>query len=221
MENLAAHEKQSPIRRLYRSTSDRWIAGVSAGLAEYFNVPVYLSRVVMAGLVLSGIGILAYILMWIIVPSNPEISEKTDTQTSEVSTTVYRIAGGGLILLGIYELLENMHIFVLSDLYDYVSDYAFPVFLILLGVVIIYFSVNHISSGGKAMSAQSTEPKRLFRVMKERMIAGVCAGLGYYFNIDPVLVRILFIISIFASFGATLFVYLVLALVTPKDTEQN
>ena len=219
MENLAAQGKQSSIRRLYRSTSDRWIAGVSAGLAEYFNVPVYLSRTVMAGLVLSGIGVIAYILMWIIVPSNPEISENTAAPATEVSTTVYRIVGGGLILLGVYELLENMHIFILSDWYDYISEYAFPIFLILLGVAIIYFSVNHINSGGNTMSAQSTEPKRLYRVMKERMIAGVCAGLGYYFNIDPVLVRILFIISIFASFGATLFVYLVLALVTPKDIE--
>ncbi|MBN8705162.1 MAG: PspC domain-containing protein [Bacteroidetes bacterium] len=68
--------------------------------------------------------------------------------------------------------------------------------------------------------AQSEEPRRLFRVMKERMIAGVCSGLGYYFKVDPVLVRILFIISVFVSFGATLLVYLVLALAVPKDNGQ-
>lgn len=220
MENLAAHETTG-IRRLYRSKSDRWIAGVSAGLAEYFNVPVVLTRVVMAGLGISGIGILAYILMWVIVPSNPEVSEQSASNSMNVSSTVYRIAGSGLVLLGIYELLDNLNIYYLSDFVDYVSDYAFPIFLILLGAVIIYFSVNHNKSGETIMSAQSTEPKRLYRVMKERMIAGVCSGLGFYFNIDPVLVRILFIISVFASFGATLFVYLVLALVTPKDTESN
>ena len=37
--------------------------------------------------------------------------------------------------------------------------------------------------------------KRLFRNKDKGSIAGVCHGLGYYFNIDPVIVRVAFIMS--------------------------
>ncbi|OFU72808.1 PspC family transcriptional regulator [Streptococcus sp. HMSC10A01] len=40
--------------------------------------------------------------------------------------------------------------------------------------------------------------KRLTRDTKNQKIAGVCAGLAKYFNVDPTLVRVLWIISVFA-----------------------
>jgi phage shock protein C len=38
-----------------------------------------------------------------------------------------------------------------------------------------------------------TESKRLYRSVTNRMIGGVCGGLGEYFSVDPVLVRLLFV----------------------------
>lgn len=58
-------------RRLYRSQKDKIIAGVCAGLAEYFEIDATLVRLIFVIVVLAGgAGILAYIILWIVVPQN-------------------------------------------------------------------------------------------------------------------------------------------------------
>lgn len=59
-------------KKLYRSRTERRIAGVCGGLAEYFDLDPLLVRVVMAVLALTnGIGFLFYILAWLFVPEAP------------------------------------------------------------------------------------------------------------------------------------------------------
>jgi phage shock protein C len=59
-------------RKLYRSTTNRQLAGVCGGLAEYFNLDATLIRVLFIVLaVLGGSGVILYIAMWIIVPKQP------------------------------------------------------------------------------------------------------------------------------------------------------
>ncbi len=60
--------------------------------------------------------------------------------------------------------------------------------------------------------------KRL--VKKEKKIAGVCGGLGYYFDIDPTIVRVLFLASVLI-FGTGLLLYIILAIVMPEDNANN
>ncbi len=61
-----------PARKLYRSQTNRMVAGVCGGLAQYFNVDPTLIRVLFVLLaVLGGSGLLLYIAMWIIVPKQP------------------------------------------------------------------------------------------------------------------------------------------------------
>jgi phage shock protein C len=62
--------------------------------------------------------------------------------------------------------------------------------------------------------------KRLYRPRNDRIIAGVCSGLGHYFNLDPVLIRVLAVIVGFMSFGTLLLLYLVLALIIPLEPDQ-
>ena len=59
-------------KRLMRSRTDRKIAGVCAGVAEYFDLDVSLVRVVwlIAG-VMTGIGLLSYPIAWIVMPEEP------------------------------------------------------------------------------------------------------------------------------------------------------
>jgi phage shock protein C len=57
-----------PAQRLTRSETDKVIAGVCGGLAEYFDVDPTIVRVVAVILALMGAGILAYIVLWIAVP---------------------------------------------------------------------------------------------------------------------------------------------------------
>ena len=59
-------------RKLYRSKTNRQVAGVCGGLAEYFNLDVTLIRVLFVLLaVLGGSGLVIYVAMWIIVPREP------------------------------------------------------------------------------------------------------------------------------------------------------
>jgi phage shock protein C len=61
------------IKRLYRSGENKVLGGVCGGLGEYFNVdPVIIRILWVAFSLLYGVGILAYILAWIIVPMNPD-----------------------------------------------------------------------------------------------------------------------------------------------------
>ncbi len=59
------------------------------------------------------------------------------------------------------------------------------------------------------------EPKRLLRSKTNRVIGGVCGGIGEYFTIDPVLARIIFVLT--AIFGAGIIVYLVLWIMMPES----
>jgi len=58
--------------------------------------------------------------------------------------------------------------------------------------------------------------KRLYRSEDDRMIAGVCAGLAEYVDIDPTIVRLLFVLGMFAG-GATFWAYLVMMMVVPEE----
>lgn len=59
-------------KRLYRSTQDKKLTGVCGGLAEYFGVDSTLIRVAAVLLIAAdGIGLIAYLLAWIIMPVNP------------------------------------------------------------------------------------------------------------------------------------------------------
>ena len=61
-----------PTRKLYRSQTNRQVAGVCGGLAQYFNLDATLVRVLFVLLaVLGGSGLVLYIAMWIIVPKEP------------------------------------------------------------------------------------------------------------------------------------------------------
>jgi len=60
--------------------------------------------------------------------------------------------------------------------------------------------------------------KRLHRSSKDRVIAGVCGGLGEYFDLDPVLFRLLFVVVTLIG-GSGVLVYIILWLVIPEDTD--
>jgi phage shock protein PspC (stress-responsive transcriptional regulator) len=57
--------------------------------------------------------------------------------------------------------------------------------------------------------------KRLTRPKNNKVIAGVCAGIANYFNVDPVLVRIIWLVLLL-FFGIGLFAYLLLWVVMPE-----
>jgi len=62
----------------------------------------------------------------------------------------------------------------------------------------------------------STDIKRVYRSRQDRMVGGVCGGLGDYFEVDPTLIRLLFVIGTFAG-GPGVLAYLILLVVVPLE----
>jgi phage shock protein C len=59
--------------------------------------------------------------------------------------------------------------------------------------------------------------KKLTRLATDRMLFGVCSGIAHYLNVDPVLVRLTFVIAAVMTNGAGLLLYILLALLMPED----
>ena len=64
-------------KTLYRSVTNRQLAGVCGGLGEYFNIDPTLIRLLVAVLAIGGVGtgILFYIIAWIVIPEAPTINQ--------------------------------------------------------------------------------------------------------------------------------------------------
>ena len=62
----------------------------------------------------------------------------------------------------------------------------------------------------------SEQPKRLYRSRTDSVIAGVCGGVAEYFNIDPTLVRLAFVL-VFLVGGAALLAYIIMWVVVPLE----
>lgn len=147
--------------RLYRSDREKMIGGVCGGLADYFSVDVTLVRlIVVVAAFAGGVGFLAYLAAWVIVPVNPaeqggqidrhsrnigEVNgmvsdpngislqkghEKPEMQENHGNRS--KMAGGILVALGAYFLLERF--------FPYWFDMGkmWPLLLIVIGLAIIY-----------------------------------------------------------------------------------
>jgi phage shock protein C len=62
-----------------------------------------------------------------------------------------------------------------------------------------------------------SEIKTLIRSRSNRMIAGVCAGLADYLNLDPTVMRLLFVLGFFLAGPGIVLAYLIMAIITPEQ----
>ncbi len=58
--------------------------------------------------------------------------------------------------------------------------------------------------------------KRLYRSRQNRVLAGVCGGIGEYFNIDPTVVRLVFLLAVIFG-GVTAWIYLLALIIMPNE----
>ena len=59
--------------------------------------------------------------------------------------------------------------------------------------------------------------KRLLKSSVNRMICGVCGGIGDYFNVDPTVIRLIWTILTFCSVGSGIIVYIIAAVIIPES----
>ncbi|MBR6175000.1 MAG: PspC domain-containing protein [Bacteroidales bacterium] len=72
------------------------------------------------------------------------------------------------------------------------------------------------ANGGKTPERKSRRTRKLYRNSNDRMVSGVASGLAAYFDLDPAIMRILFVILAFASLGWGILIYLILLIAMPE-----
>lgn len=137
--------------KLYRSAQDKKLGGVCCGLAEYFEADVTLIRLitVILCIVTSGLGVIAYLIAWIIIPLNPAgsgyscasegfkespSSERKPGNEVTGERNGKTIAGVILIILGAVLLCD----YWLPGWFNF--DRLWPVILIIIGGALIWRS---------------------------------------------------------------------------------
>jgi phage shock protein C len=87
------------VRRLVRSREDRVLGGVCGGLGRYLDVDPVVVRIITAALILSGVGVLAYIIAWIVIPEAPPDQPELVAPPPDRRTTMV-VIGGAMIAIG-------------------------------------------------------------------------------------------------------------------------
>lgn len=142
---MAVNEK-----KLRRLPKQGMIAGVCAGLAEYFEIDVTLVRLVfiLLAVVTGGGMIIAYIIMALVIPADPTEVKTSDNKSvglkhnaqvlsaemhdSGKTDRMRNYLGAGIILLGIWLLLGQLF----PGWFTLRWDFIWPVVLIIVGLII-------------------------------------------------------------------------------------
>jgi phage shock protein C len=59
--------------------------------------------------------------------------------------------------------------------------------------------------------------QRLYRSKKERILGGVCAGLGEHLDVDPTVIRLIWAVVTLLSFGTGIIIYILAWIIIPED----
>jgi len=63
--------------------------------------------------------------------------------------------------------------------------------------------------------------KRLYRSRKEQMLGGICGGLGEHLDVDPSIIRLVWVVVTLLSLGTGIIVYLVAWIIIPQSPEES
>lgn len=125
------------MNKLYRSRVDSMVAGVAGGLGQYLGVDSTFVRLVFVLLCFAdGFGFLVYLVMAVVVPRIPDGQEENMEPPIPLADNpvALKAAGGGLILLGLVALIDNLNIHWLRWL-DF--GVVWPVLLIAAGGIML------------------------------------------------------------------------------------
>ena len=143
------------------------------------------------------------------------------------------------ILANLYDIINNeLNIVVLDDAVSSIEDNLLIIFLLILLLRYLVFiskeskreswrsepkTVYHkkYSSDIKKDLVREVGSKRLYRSGRDKLLGGVCGGIADYVNIDPVVIRILWVIGAFASLGTAILIYIILWIIMPRNPEHR
>jgi phage shock protein C len=117
-------------RRLYRSNTTKVIGGVCGGFGEYFEVDPVLIRIIAVILAMAnGVGLIAYLVAWVIIPKRPLGME---VEGDPPDSAWYRYLPG-IILIAIGVIILARQYWYWFDLGD-----MWPILIILVGLGLIF-----------------------------------------------------------------------------------
>ncbi|MEW6194639.1 MAG: PspC domain-containing protein [Bacteroidota bacterium] len=145
-------------KKLYRSRRARVFGGVAGGLGDYFNLDPILVRIIFVIITFAtGVGILLYIILWIVIPEEPfELAykinlENTQTTTGESTETnsksfeqfqVEPQKSKGSIIAGVILIGIGLVFFADRFIPSFRFGDIFPIVLVLIGIALIWNSVK-------------------------------------------------------------------------------
>ena len=215
-------------RRLTKSRTDRMLDGVCGGIADYFGIDPTIIRIIWVLLVFfGGAGVVLYILAMIIMPAAPIIPGAPLRAPAERGSH-QKFWGMLLVVLGALLLIGNFGFPFWHHAWDFSWEVMLAVLLIVAGGAFIAAARRPAPEPPAAPAAAEGEAppppfpplmqrSRLQRSRSDRKLFGVCGGLAAYFDTDPTIVRLLFVLALFASFGVALLAYIVMAILVPEE----
>ncbi|MFH1849160.1 MAG: PspC domain-containing protein [archaeon] len=141
-------------KKLYRSRENKVLAGVCGGIGEYFSIdPVWIRLAFVLFAMAHGIGVLIYIVGWIIIPENPDhkTGKKTTAENTvdrirselkSCKTSKVKCQGNGTVAFGVF-LLFIGSVLLLKNIFSWFSfSYIWPLSLIALAIYLITKSAS-------------------------------------------------------------------------------
>ena len=148
-----------PGRRLYRSPTEKKIAGVCGGIAEYFDIdPVFVRIAAFLVTFPHGLGIIVYLICWAAIPmrsGEPASGTESPEQTVQDPAAAPHngrgsgelVAGGILIIIGLFFLMFNIGLFDWDIFRFWRWRFIWPIILIGLGLYVVSTSVRTARRG--------------------------------------------------------------------------
>ena len=131
------------MKKLYRLRKDKILGGVCGGLGHYFNIdPVIVRALWVAAFLLGGVGFLAYIIAWIIIPEEPV--DIVETQSSAIAQTAHPLSteiliGAFLIIFGIMALGGSLGWFTWHTFWKI----AIPAIVVMAGLFVLIYAIKY------------------------------------------------------------------------------
>lgn len=228
---------------LYRHPSQKVVGGVCGGLADFLGWDPVLVRIlwVVATVATSGGGFLAYAALWVMLPVGTVSGGQERPPAIEMNDRNLRTAAYLLIGLGALWFLSNIGIlpWMWNGFWSVVGLLFWPALLIGAGFLLLNrngsvdwrsnlrdasdrvrstFS-NRAPSNGEVKSGLNSARQRIpfKRSQNDRILMGVCGGIGQRFGIEPNLVRLIWAAFSIGSVGTGALLYLALGLLVPEE----
>ena len=157
-------------RSLYRCRHDRRIAGVAAGVAEYFDLDPTIVRLVwLVSIFFGGFGLLLYIVMAIVVPNEPlgeqELAQQADPESPHRHEARSRNDGLGMTFVGIALIVFGGLALANTVVVDwgFSGGFLWPGFILALGVLLLVAALRRdeqepVELGGPPLPPASPAP---------------------------------------------------------------